>query len=178
MKNNSDVPLILKALAFAAWKHRHQRRKDIVCSPYINHPISLADILCNEGAVDDGEVLCGAVLHDTLEDTKTTAAELETAFGPVICKIVMEVTDDKRLPTKERKRRQIEHAAQLSDKARLVKLADKIANLRDMAHCPPPHWDIQRRRDYFDWAKSVIDNIRGIHQDLEDAFDTAYSQRP
>ncbi len=178
MRKNGDLPLILGALAFAAGKHRDQRRKDVVCSPYINHPIMLAHILCNEGGVEEPEVICGAVLHDTIEDTQTTEGELESAFGPAICRIVMEVTDDKRLPKEERKRLQIEHAARLSDKAKLVKLADKIANLRDIAQCPPPGWSIERRRDYFDWAKRVIDEIRGIHPVLEAAFDEAYAKRP
>jgi guanosine-3',5'-bis(diphosphate) 3'-pyrophosphohydrolase len=178
MGKNWDLPLILRALAFAAQKHRDQRRKDVVCSPYINHPISLADILCNEAGVEDPEVLCAAVLHDTIEDTETTEGELEAAFGPAICRIVMEVTDDERLPKDERKRLQIEHAEGLSDKAKLVKLADKITNLRVMAHSPPPDWGLERRREYFDWGKKVIDKIRGIHPKLEALFDEAYSKRP
>ena len=174
----SELALLLKALAFAAHKHRDQRRKDAEASPYINHPIALADLLVNEGGVTDVEVLCAALLHDTVEDTATTPQELAEAFGSRVAGIVAEVTDDKKLPKAERKRLQIEHAAGLSPEAKLVKLADKICNLRDVAHRPPAHWDLARRREYFEWAKKVVDGVRGAHPRLEAAFDAAYSKRP
>ena len=125
MTGENDLKLLLKALAFAAARHKDQRRKDVEASPYINHPVALADILCNEGHVTDIEVICAALLHDTVEDTATEPEELEAEFGKAIRDIVMEVTDDKTLPKEERKKEQIKHAAALSDKAKLVKLADK-----------------------------------------------------
>ncbi len=172
------LPLLLKALAFAAHKHRDQRRKDAEASPYINHPIALADVLVNEGGIVDPEILCAALLHDTVEDTATTPEELVDAFGPRIARIVAEVTDDKSLSKAERKRLQVEHAATISAEAKLVKLADKICNLRDVAQRPPSGWDLARRREYFDWAKSVVDRLRGAHVRLEAAFDAAYAKRP
>ncbi len=175
---DEEIKQLIKALAFAADKHRLQQRKDMEASPYINHPISLANILCNEGHVLDIEILCAALLHDTVENTATTPAEVTTAFGQSICNIVMEVTDDKTLPGEVRKQLQVKHAARLSDKAKLVKLADKIANLREMADSPPLDWTLQRRQAYFDWAKEVIDQIRGIHPQLEAAFDAIYARRP
>jgi guanosine-3',5'-bis(diphosphate) 3'-pyrophosphohydrolase len=173
-----ELALLLKALAFAAHKHRDQRRKDAEASPYINHPIALADVLVNEGGVTDYEVLCAALLHDTVEDTATTHEELVDAFGSRVARMVAEVTDDKRLPKQERKRLQIEHAPHLSEGAKLVKLADKICNLRDVAEHPPAKWDLARRRDYFEWAKRVVDGLRGIHPRLEAAFDAAYAKIP
>jgi len=178
MKSQSDLALLLKALAFAAHKHRDQRRKDAEASPYINHPIALADALVNEGGVTDTEVLCAALLHDTVEDTDTTPAELAAAFGERIARIVAEVTDDTRLPKEDRKRLQIEHAPHLSEGAKLVKLADKLCNLRDVDVRPPFKWDVARRREYFDWAKRVVDGLRGTHPGLEKAFDEAYARRP
>jgi guanosine-3',5'-bis(diphosphate) 3'-pyrophosphohydrolase len=174
----SELELLLKALAFAAHKHRDQRRKDAEASPYINHPIALADALVNEGGVTDTEVLCAALLHDTVEDTDTTEAELAEAFGRRIAHIVAEVTDDAKLPKEERKRLQIEHAPHLSREAKLVKLADKLCNLRDVADRPPAKWDLARRSEYFDWAKRVVDGLRGTHAELEQAFDEAYARRP
>jgi GTP diphosphokinase / guanosine-3',5'-bis(diphosphate) 3'-diphosphatase len=173
----SELALLLRALAFAAHKHRDQRRKDPEASPYINHPIALADVLVNEGAVSDIEVLCAALLHDTVEDTATTAQELKEIFGARIARIVAEVTDDQALPKAERKRLQVEHAGELSAEAKLVKLADKICNLRDVAERPPASWDLARRREYFDWAKRVVDGLRGVHPRLEAAFDVAYRMR-
>jgi len=173
-----DLKLLLKALAFAAHKHRGQRRKDVEASPYINHPISLADILCNEAHITDINVICGALLHDTVEDTETTEAELVREFGAAIAGIVMDVTDDKTLVKAERKEQQVEHAAHIRDESKLVKLADKISNLRDVAQAPPAGWDLHRRREYFDWAKRVIDRLRGVHAPLEAIFDREYANRP
>lgn len=173
-----ELKLILRALAFAAHKHRDQRRKDLAASPYINHPITLADILCNEGHITDVEVICGAILHDTVEDTQTTEQELIDTFGPSIAAIVMEVTDDQTLSGPERKLRQVEHAAHASDKAKLVKLADKIANLRDIVSCPPANWPLERRQRYFDWAREVVNKVRGVHSGLEAIFDAVFLQRP
>jgi guanosine-3',5'-bis(diphosphate) 3'-pyrophosphohydrolase len=172
-----ELALLLKALAFAAHKHRDQRRKDPEASPYINHPIALADVLVNEGGVTDVEVLCAALLHDTVEDTATTPEELGATFGARVARIVAEVTDDKTLPKAERKRLQVAHAGELSQEAKLVKLADKICNLRDVAQRAPPSWDLARRREYFDWAKRVVDGLRGTHPRLEAAFDAAYGMR-
>lgn len=169
---------IMRTLSFAAGKHRDQRRKDVQASPYINHPIALAGILANEVGITDTAVICAALLHDTVEDTETTVDELVDRFGLEIASIVAEVTDDKTLPKRERKLRQIEHARTASEKARLVKLADKIANLRDIAASPPADWDIARKREYFDWAARVVDGIRGTHPALEALFDTAMRARP
>ncbi len=174
----SDLALLLRTLAFAARKHRHQRRKDARGLPYINHPIALAHVLYAEGGVSDIQVLCAAILHDTLEDTSTTRSELAALFGDKIADIVFEVTDDRRLPKRERKRLQIKHAGELSTEARLVKLADKICNLRDILASPPVGWSKSRKRDYFDWAKQVIDQIRGTHTGLERVFDEVFARKP
>ena len=170
--------LLLKAIAFAAEKHRHQRRKDPEASPYINHPIDLANVLVQEGRVRDTTVLIAAILHDTLEDTETAPEELAALFGGEVSNIVMEVTDNKQLKRRKRKELQIKHGPHLTRKARLVKLADKICNLRDVASNPPARWSLRRQIEYFDWAKAVVDSIRGTHPQLERLFDEVYEQRP
>lgn len=170
--------ILLRALAFAAERHSGQRRKDAAASPYINHPIALADVLANEGRVLDVVVLSAAMLHDTIEDTATTAAEIELHFGPRIAAVVVEVSDDRSLDKATRKLRQIEHAPRLSSEAKLVKLADKICNLRDILASPPVHWPLQRQQAYFDWSAQVIAGVRGIHPQLEAVFDTLYARRP
>lgn len=173
-----DIGLLLRAIAFAADKHRSQRRKDAEASPYINHPIAVAELLANEASVLDVDVLVAAILHDTLEDTDTTETELIATFGAKVSSIVAEVTDDKRLPKAERKRLQIEHASAASAEAQLVKLADKIVNLRDLATRPPARWPIERRREYFDWCKDVVATTRERHAGLTTLFDQAYAVRP
>jgi guanosine-3',5'-bis(diphosphate) 3'-pyrophosphohydrolase len=177
-KERSALALILRALQFAAGKHRNQRRKDADASPYINHPIALAHVLCSEADVEDPVTVCAALLHDTIEDTETTPEELREAFGKAIASVVMEVTDDKRLPKGERKRLQIVHARTASRRARLVKLADKVCNLRDIAANPPEKWNLRRKRLYFDWARKVVDRLRGTNRRLERLFDEAYARRP
>src|SRR5262245_39968380 len=169
--------LILEAAAFAAEKHRTQRRKDATASPYINPPLSCAALLANEGAVSEAEVLAAALLHDTIEDTETTAAELERAFGGAVTGMVLEVTDDKSLPKAERKRLQVEHAPHISRGAKLVKLADKICNLRDVLGSPPAGWPVERKQAYFDWAKEVVNGLRGTNAALEAIFDGLYARR-
>ena len=176
--SDAGLSLILKALEFAALKHRDQRRKDALASPYINHPIALANVLTREGGVSDPVVMAEALLHDTVEDTETTPAELREVFGDRIAGIVEEVTDDKNLPKAERKRLQVERAAHISREAKLVKLADKICNVRDVAYHPPAKWDLTRRREYFEWAKAVVDQMRGLHPGLERKFDEAYALKP
>ena len=169
---------LVAALAFAARKHCHQRRKDVAASPYINHPIALANVLANEAGIDDEYVLIAAILHDTLEDTETTKEELAQKFGEEIAGIVCEVSDNNDLPKAERKRLQVERAGLLTHRARLVRLADKICNLRDIAASPPAGWPLERQRAYYDWARSVIDGMRGTHPLLEKLFDEACRARP
>ncbi len=178
MADISELRLLIKALAFAAHKHKDQRRKDVEASPYINHPIVLADILVNEGGITDIVTICAALLHDTVEDTETTEDELVDVFGDEIAGIVMEVTDDKSMDKKARKRAQVEHSPHLSMKAKAVKLADKTSNLRDVIKAPPKGWPLERRQEYFDWAKQVIDGLRGDWPELEAVFEEQYDKKP
>ena len=172
-----SVGTLVEAVAFAASKHRDQRRKDVAASPYINHPIALANVLANEGGVTNLTALCAAVLHDTVEDTDTTEQELAERFGSDIASVVMEVTDDKSLDKARRKELQIEHAPHMSYAARLVKLADKISNLRDILASPPADWSTERKQAYFDWAAQVVDGLRGTHPTLEGVFKAVYARR-
>jgi GTP diphosphokinase / guanosine-3',5'-bis(diphosphate) 3'-diphosphatase len=169
---HADMALILKALQFAAEKHRHQRRKDLLASPYINHPIEVAELLWRQGGITDINVLAAALLHDTLEDTETTVLELEQEFNPDIAALVVEVSDDKQLPALERKRLQIQHAAHISPRAQQIKLADKIRNIHDILHAPPHSWNLQRRREYLDWSAAVVAGLCGCNSALEALYKT------
>lgn len=164
---------IFRALHFAADKHRDQRRKGEGGSPYINHPIEVAELLVRVGGITDAPLLQAAILHDTIEDTETTAEEIEAAFGSDVRRLVEEVTDDKSLPKAERKRLQIVHGPGLSAAARQIKIADKTCNVRDVSTRPPHWWPLQRRVDYLDWAERVVAACRGVNPRLEQAFDEA-----
>jgi len=171
---NDDLALIVKAASFAAGKHRDQRRKngDI---PYINHPLGVARLLTEVGGVRDTNVIVGAILHDTVEDTDATHGELVREFGEKIAAIVGEVTDDKALAKVERKRQQVEHAKSMSPEGRLVKLADKLYNLGDLATLPPPSWSLGRIQGYFCWAWTVVhalgDVNEGLQREIDELFD-------
>ena len=172
----SDLALLLRAARFAAEKHRDQRRKGRRASPYINHPLEVADVLARVGGVDDVVTLVAAVLHDTVEDTRTTPEEIEADFGPEVRAVVAEVTDDKSLPKAVRKQLQVEHAPHASRRAKLVKLGDKICNVRDVTNDPPPDWSTARRREYLEWAKRVVDGLRGTNEGLERCFDEVWGR--
>lgn len=169
--NASEMEEIFSALRFAADKHRSQLRKGEEVSPYINHPIEVAELLVRVGGVTDATLLQAAILHDTLEDTETTAQELDAAFGPAVRRLVEEVSDDQSLPQAERKRLQIEHGPGLSTAARQIKIADKICNVRDVTSKPPQNWPMERRREYLAWAERVVAACWGVNPRLENEFD-------
>ncbi|XP_075063920.1 guanosine-3',5'-bis(diphosphate) 3'-pyrophosphohydrolase MESH1 [Mixophyes fleayi] len=173
----SEAALIIETADFAAVKHRLQRRKDVEETPYINHPIGVARILSHEAGISDLAVLQAALLHDTVEDTNTTFLEIEVKFGQEVRRIVEEVTDDKTLPKMKRKQLQIEHAAHCSHKAKLVKLADKLYNLRDLDRSTPKGWSTQRVEEYFQWAFQVVNGLRGTNTVMERNLDQLFKDR-
>jgi guanosine-3',5'-bis(diphosphate) 3'-pyrophosphohydrolase len=169
----NELARLLQAADFAAKKHRAQQRKDVEASPYINHPLSVANVLASEGGVTDVDLLIAAVLHDTVEDTETSADELRQLFGGDVAHLVAEVTDDKSLPKKRRKELQIENAPRKSIRAKQLKMADKICNIRDIDTASPTDWDRNRKSQYLDWADKVIAGCRGVNHQLEQSFDKA-----
>ena len=172
MNNHEDIAKILQAVAFAADKHKNQRRKGADEQPYINHPIEVAEQIVRVGKVSDSRILLAAILHDTVEDTDATPEIIEKYFGREVREIVAEVTDDKTLPKAERKQKQIKHAPHLSESAKVVKISDKISNIRDVLENPPDGWSDERRLDYLEWGENVINaGLRGVNADLEKMFD-------
>ena len=162
--------LFIGALKFGARRHSFQKRKDKGGTPYFNHPIEVAETLWSVGAVREMHILTAALLHDVIEDTQTRPDEVEALFGSVILSIVQEVSDDKGLPKGTRKALQIEHAPHLSTKGKLIKLADKICNIRDVIHSPPSDWPVERRIEYLDWAEQVVRGLEGCNAKLEQEF--------
>lgn len=161
------APILLRAACFAARCHRDQRRKDAAASPYINHPLEVAALLAEEGGLSDPDLLTAALLHDTVEDSPATFADIESKFGSAVRALVAEVTDDPALSEPQRKRRQVEHAPQLSRRAKQLKLADKISNLRDLDADHPIGWDRQRKLDYIQWGRDVAAGCHGVCPPLE-----------
>lgn len=174
MTNNPDLNQLFRALSFAAAKHTSQRRKDAEASPYINHPIAVAALLAVEGAVTDEAILVAALLHDTVEDTETSFEELETEFGLEVRRLVAEMTDDKALPKERRKQLQVENAPHKSIRAKQIKIADKICNLRDIVAQPPANWPLQRKQQYLNWTRQVVEGCFGVNPCLDRIYEDAY----
>jgi (p)ppGpp synthase/HD superfamily hydrolase len=161
-----------EAYDFAARLHSGQVRKGAAKEPYVNHVIDVAARV-SKSPDADAVLILGALLHDIVEDTTGTAAEIAARFGPEVAALVLEVTDDKSLPKVERKRMQEVSAPLKSDHAKRIKLTDKASNLTALAESPPTFWDAARRVAYVAWAERVIAGCRGVDPVLEAAFDAA-----
>ena len=170
MTEQQNLTLLFKAITFAAEKHKFQKRKGQDKTPYINHPLQVADLLIRVGGQTDVTLITAAILHDTVEDTDATMQDIENQFGKAIMRVVKEVTDNKSLPKEERKRLQVETASYKSDLAKMLKIADKTCNVRDIVE-RPPNWSTQRKLDYLTWSEKVVAGVRGVNQPLEALFD-------
>ena len=167
----ADIQLVTQALRFAAEKHVDQRRKGMRKEPYLNHLAEVADLLAEATEGEDPELVAAGLLHDAIEDVGATREELETLFGPDVANLVVEVTDDKALPKAERKRLQVERTPHKSSRAKMIKIADKISNLRALASSPPDDWSEERVAQYVAWAERVVEGARGVSPWLERQFD-------
>ena len=173
-----DIAIVMKALNFASHRHRNQFRKGARKIPYINHPIQVANLLVNDGGENDSVLIAAAFLHDVIEDTVDNATErqelineMSDIFNKEIMSVTLEVTDDKTLEKKVRKQLQIEDADHKSVRAKKLKIADKIMNIRDITNNPPSDWPIERIIEYLDWSEKVVAGLRGVNIRLEYLFD-------
>lgn len=162
--------LISRAADFAARCHAGQRRKGATREPYLNHLAEVAQLLASVTDGADAALVAAGWLHDTIEDTDVSREQLAELFGDDVAVLVVEVSDDKTLPKAERKRLQIAHAPHLSARARMIKLADKISNLRSLLVSPPDDWERERLVDYLDWAEQVAAGCQGVNVALETLF--------
>lgn len=162
---------LAEALAFAAHHHQEQRRSGYPPLPYINHLIKVAVLLMRAGESNQ-VLLTAAVLHDVVEDTEITVADLAGRFGQEVADIVEELTDDMSLPYAERKRIQVAKAPTLSESAKKIKIADKLCNIEDIL-AYPVNWSNERKCAYITWSVEVVNRVRGVNASLEAAFDAA-----
>jgi (p)ppGpp synthase/HD superfamily hydrolase len=171
----SADPLVQRALEFATEKHKDQKRKNKSRDAYIVHPVEVMNILKDCG-VTDTATLCAALLHDTVEDTGTTSEELVENFGQDVCTIVLECTDDKSLAKVDRKKAQIEHAKHISDKGKLVKLADKLSNIGSLTNDPPARWSEEVVTGYVRWGFAVCEGLFGVNDKLDEKMKAVFQQ--
>lgn len=169
----APLALAVRALAFATLRHTDQRRKGRRAQPYVNHLAEVALLVSEATGGRDAALVAAALLHDVVEDQGVTLAEIAATFGADVAHLVAEVTDDKARAPEERKRLQVEHAPHLSARGKLLKLADKVANLRSLAEDPPLDWEAARAIAYVAWARQVAAGLTGVSPALEAAFDAA-----
>ena len=158
-----SVQAILNAAKFAAKKHATQKRKGAAAEPYINHLLEVAHLVSTALSQPDTNLVIAALLHDVIEDSSVTKEEVAERFGTDVADLVVEVTDDKSLSKAERKRLQVVNASKKSVRAQMLKLADKISNLPAILDSPPADWSLERRREYFEWAKRVVDGLTSLN---------------
>jgi (p)ppGpp synthase/HD superfamily hydrolase len=163
----------MKAADAAARWHVNQRRKGAAQEPYITHLIEVAALVAEATAGADPNLIVAALLHDAIEDQGVNHEEIAAQFNDDVADLVVEVTDNKKLPKAERKQLQIKNAPKLTPRAKILKLADKISNLRSLATSPPADWPMQRRVDYVIWTTEVVHSLRGASGLLENEFDRA-----
>jgi (p)ppGpp synthase/HD superfamily hydrolase len=168
-----ELTSVMRAADAAARWHVNQRRKGSAQEPYINHLLEVASLVAHATDRTDTDVVIAALLHDAIEDQHVKSEIIASKFGEHVANIVMEVTDNKSLPKEERKRLQIVNAPKKCREAKLIKLADKISNVRAVTISPAIGWPVQRRLDYIDWAKKVVAGLRGTSPWLEQQFDEA-----
>jgi (p)ppGpp synthase/HD superfamily hydrolase len=170
------VRRILAAARFASEKHARQKRKGNAAEPYINHLIEVAELIAASSDILDTNLILAGFLHDTIEDTGVTASELEQRFGGDVASLVLEATDDKSLPKETRKALQVETAAHKSPRAQTLKLADKVSNLRSLLTSPPAEWSAERKLQYCEWARQVVQGFTSPNRFLMAEFEKAYSE--
>jgi (p)ppGpp synthase/HD superfamily hydrolase len=172
----SSLRKILDAAKFAAEKHAGQKRKGHAGEPYVNHLIEVAELIANSSNVLDANLVMAGLLHDTIEDTAVTARELEQRFGKDVTGLVLEATDDKSLPKETRKSLQVKTAPHKSSRAQILKLADKISNLRSLISSPPAEWGSERKLQYAEWAGRVVAGFTVHNSFLMSEFNKAYAE--
>ena len=171
-----DEGRFLDAVLFAAQKHQSQVRKDEAHTPYIIHPMGVALSLWEEGLVRDPDTLIAALLHDTLEDTDATYEELADRFGAEVAGIVLQLTNPPGLAAQESKAWQVEHAPSMCMQAKLIKLADRLYNIRDLKPAPIG-WSEEKVEGYYHWGQKLLNVLKGSNPRLEELLQEAIDSR-
>ncbi len=174
--SQQEVDQIFDALDFAAEKHKLQTRKNKAKTPYISHPIGVAYNVMHYGEVKDADIIMGALLHDTVQDTETTLDELTKIFNSQVSSYVRELTMDKSLAQVEKKRAEVIKAADRSIGAAQIELADKLYNVTDLLNNPPDGWTQSRIDGYYQWVQSVIDRLPPANEKLKGATEIVINE--
>jgi (p)ppGpp synthase/HD superfamily hydrolase len=172
----TGLRLVSEAADFAARRHSGMARKGRGNEPYVNHLAEVANLLATATDGTDAELVAAGWLHDTVEDTKTTREELAQKFSKRVATLVADVTDDMTLPKDQRRQQQIIDAPNKSPGAKLIKIADKISNIRARILPQPGQDEREDLIDYVGWAEKVVAGCRGVNAALDRNFDETVKQ--
>ena len=167
----APLRLVSEAALLAAQRHSGVARKGRGNEPYVNHLAEVANLLSEASGGADAELVAAGWLHDILEDTDTTREELADRFSVRVAALVAEVSDDMGLPKDERRRLQVVAAPHKSPDAKLIKIADKISNIRARIAPGPSAEERADLVDYVGWAEQVVSGCRGGNAWLDRTFD-------
>ena len=167
----APLRMVSEAALFAAQRHSGTARKGRGNEPYVNHLAEVANLVSEASGGADAELVAAGWLHDTIEDTETTREELAERFSVRVAALVVEVSDDMGLPEGERRRLQIVAAPHKSPDAKLIKIADKISNIRGRIAPDPSEGERADLADYVGWAEQVVSGCRGGNAWLDRTFD-------
>jgi (p)ppGpp synthase/HD superfamily hydrolase len=172
----TGLRLVSEAADFAARRHNGMARKGRGNEPYINHLAEVANLLSTATDGTDAELVAAGWLHDTIEDTETTREELAQKFSKRVAALVVEVTDDMTLPKDQRRQQQIIDAPKKSSGAKLIKISDKISNIRARILPQPSQNEREDLIDYLAFAEKVVAGCRGVNAVLDRTFDETVKQ--
>ena len=167
----ADMALIDRAVDYANQKHKLQKRKD--GSPYIIHPLAVAQIVAEMGL--DCDAILGALLHDCIEDTDASHEDIEKIFGPTVAELVEGVTKLTRANFSSSEQAQMENLRKMfmamskDIRVVLIKIADRLHNMRTMQY-QTPEKQIQKCRETMDVYAPLAHRLgmQKIKWELED----------
>ena len=167
----ADMALIDRAVDYANQKHKVQKRKD--GSPYIIHPLAVAQIVAEMGL--DCDAILGALLHDCIEDTDASHEDIEKIFGPTVAELVEGVTKLTRANFSSSEQAQMENLRKMfmamskDIRVVLIKIADRLHNMRTMQY-QTPEKQIQKCRETMDVYAPLAHRLgmQKIKWELED----------
>lgn len=159
-----DLQKLLTAIDFAALKHQGQTRIHADWVPYLIHPLRVTLVLFSEGGIVEEDLLAAALLHDTLEDTRTLPEEIVTLFGARVLSLVEELTE---VPG------QSIANCKMSLESKIIKLADRAHNLRDLIDHPPKIWRKDKVENFLQRSRELLQTLKGSHPVLEKKYSEA-----
>jgi len=153
-----------EAVLFTVRKHATQTRRD--GSPYVAHPLRVAESLRSIGGIEDMNVILAGLMHDLIEDTECEWATIAKRFGEPVADLVAILSGDMRLPKVQRREEVVDRIRAAPTEAKAVRLADRLDNLADMKG-----FSESRRKEYIRDSWKILEACAGANPGLEKALE-------